>query len=195
MKLLLCFAFTLLSYQLSAQQGYEAKIKESRTTYILLHEVVKGTSKEYFRFFKPDKKFIVQARFERTLDTVGFKMRTSGKKTPLYFRYGILHFTLNNKALKLTVYQGKDTREMEKYKDYLFVPFTDLTSGEESYGGGRYIDLRTQDVVDGQMLLDFNTAYNPYCAYATGYNCPVPPRENDLPVKIKAGEKMFAEQH
>ncbi len=78
------------------------------------------------------------------------------------------------------------------YKDHLFLPFTDLTSGEESYGGGRYIDLETTGIINNRLVIDFNKAYNPYCTYSDGYNCPIPPRENDLPVAIRAGEKAFA---
>ena len=80
-------------------------------------------------------------------------------------------------------------------KNYLFVPFTDLTSGGESYGGGRYLDFFMDDIKNNYLEVDFNKAYNPYCAYATGFNCPIPPAENDLPVSIIAGEKNFAKKH
>ncbi len=83
-----------------------------------------------------------------------------------------------------------------KFKDELFIPFTDLTSGESSYGGGRYIDINVNDIVGGSFELDFNKAYNPYCAYVTGkYNCPIPPKENNLSVAIQAGEKIFGKAH
>ncbi len=79
-----------------------------------------------------------------------------------------------------------------EYKDQLFLPFTDLTSGEESYAAGRYIDLIFDDILDNKVIIDFNKAYNPYCAYVSGkYNCPIPPRENSLNVAILAGEKNF----
>jgi len=81
------------------------------------------------------------------------------------------------------------------YADYLFIPFTDNTSGNESYGGGRYLDYKISDIKNNKLLLDFNKAYNPYCAYTTGYNCPIPPAENDLKVAIKAGEKAFEKKH
>ncbi|WP_321538818.1 DUF1684 domain-containing protein [Flavobacterium piscinae] len=71
----------------------------------------------------------------------------------------------------------------------MFLPFTDLTSGIESYGGGRYIDLKIQE---GKIwTIDFNQAYNPYCAYNEKYSCPIVPEENDLKVEIKAGVKAF----
>jgi uncharacterized protein (DUF1684 family) len=78
-----------------------------------------------------------------------------------------------------------------KYKDHLFIPFTDGTTYTETYGGGRYIDLSVNDIKNGKIELDFNKCYNPYCAYAGGFNCPIPPVENRLPVAIKAGEKLY----
>jgi hypothetical protein len=82
----------------------------------------------------------------------------------------------------------------EETRDYLFIGFTDMTSAAETYGAGRYIDCVTGDIRGNTMLLDFNKAYNPYCAYAAGYNCPIPPRENDLPVAILAGEKNYGKK-
>ena len=79
-----------------------------------------------------------------------------------------------------------------EYKDHLFLPFTDLTSGELTYSAGRYIDLKMSDIVENVVVIDFNKSYNPYCAYVSGkYNCPIPPKENQLPVSILAGEKNF----
>ncbi len=78
---------------------------------------------------------------------------------------------------------------------HLFLPFTDLTNGDQTYGGGRYIDLSRADVEKKEVWIDFNHAYNPWCAYSDGYNCPVPPRENALPVAILAGEMMYSGPH
>ena len=77
------------------------------------------------------------------------------------------------------------------YRDYLFIPFKDLSNGEATYGGGRYMDIRMDDIKNGELMLDFNKAYNPYCAYSDGYNCPVPPVENHLETEVNAGEKSF----
>ena len=85
--------------------------------------------------------------------------------------------------------------QTEKYRNYLFVPFTDATTGDESYGSGRYLEFYIADIQNNTLQLDFNKAYNPYCAYAAGYKCPIPPRENNLPLAIKAGEKNFAKGH
>jgi len=84
----------------------------------------------------------------------------------------------------------------KEYKDHLFIPFTDATSGEETYESGRYIDLEIKDITNENVLIDFNKAYNPYCAYVSGkYNCPIPPNENRLIVAIRAGEKSFGKHH
>ena len=85
--------------------------------------------------------------------------------------------------------------ETEKYRNYLFVPFTDATTGKQSYGSGRYLEFYKKDIENNTLQLDFNKAYNPYCAYATGYKCPIPPRENRLSISIKAGEMNFAKSH
>jgi uncharacterized protein len=93
--------------------------------------------------------------------------------------------------VKLNIYQSQMLIGVDQYKDYLFLPFTDLTTGAESYETGRYIDLKTGDIVDGKLTIDFNRCYNPYCAYRAGYSCPIPPKENALPVAIPAGEMKY----
>jgi uncharacterized protein len=99
---------------------------------------------------------------------------------------------LNGKPLQLNLYQSQSLMGNEEYKDYLFLPFTDETSGHGSYDGGRYIDITLGEIHDGKVVIDFNKAYNPYCAYVSGkYNCPIPPKENNLKVKIASGEKGF----
>ena len=80
---------------------------------------------------------------------------------------------------------------MPQYRDYLFLPFKDPTNGKASYGGGRYLDLKTGDLKSGTAIIDFNKAYNPWCAYADGFSCPIPPAANHLAVEIHAGEKNF----
>ena len=106
----------------------------------------------------------------------------------------MLTFKLHDSLLHLYVYQFEALMKKEKLKDYLFVPFGDATSGFESYGGGRYIEFYISDIKNNQVILDFNKAYNPYCAYTTGYNCPIPPLENLLIVAIPAGEKNYGKK-
>jgi uncharacterized protein len=138
-------------------------------------------------FYPFDAKYCVEAKLIKTPGENTFPMVTSSAKRPMYVKYGELHFKLNGKKLKLNVYQSMDLLNNPGYRDYLFLPFKDLTSGDETYGGGRFIDLTIPK--GDKMLLDFNKAYNPYCAYTTGYSCPVPPAENFLDVKVRAGIK------
>ena len=175
----------------TAQVPYAQYIRKFQQDYVKQHEVVKKEDKKYFRFFAPSATYKVEAAFTRITDSIGFMMPTSGKSPKKYFRYGTLHFILDGKPLKLTVFRSQDLMNDPTYKDYLFLPFTDVTSGEDSYGGGRYIDLEMKDIRNNKVIIDFNKAYNPYCNYSDEYNCPIPPRENDLPVAVKAGEKAF----
>ncbi|MDP5105670.1 MAG: DUF1684 domain-containing protein [Polaribacter sp.] len=143
-------------------------------------------------FFKIDSSFIVTAKLTKTANAPTFEMATTTDRKPLYKEYGILNFTLKGKECNLTIYQSQDDLRDEKYKDYLFLPFTDDTSGNESYGGGRYMDVMTTDEKpDGTIQLNFNNTYNPYCAYNDKYSCPLTPRKNHLDLEIKAGVKVF----
>lgn len=136
-------------------------------------------------YFPIDEKYHVIAKFEKLPPHSLFQMRTTANSIKDYDVYGVVTFSLNGKEYHLNIYQSHQLRIQEKYKDYLFLPFTDESNGVETYGGGRYMDLR---IPSGDTIeLDFNKAYNPYCAYATGYVCPIPPKENDLPLAIKAG--------
>lgn len=140
-------------------------------------------------FYPIDDKYIVEAQFVRTANEKVFKMKTTGTRLPEYVKYGELFFTIDGKKLKLNLYQNIELTKKEGYADYLFLPFSDLTSGKETYVGGRYIDMRIPK--SGTMLIDFNKAYNPYCAYNPKYSCPLIPLENDLDIEIKAGVKKF----
>jgi len=140
-------------------------------------------------FFPVSEIFFVNAQFIRTPKEQPFEMPTSTNRKPLYVKFGEAHFVINGKKCKLNVYRNIELSNKEEYKNNLFLPFTDLTSGVESYGGGRYVDLKipTGDII----TIDFNKAYNPYCAYSDTYSCPIPPEENNLKVAIKAGVKKF----
>ncbi|WP_396147772.1 DUF1684 domain-containing protein [Flavobacterium sp.] len=140
-------------------------------------------------FFPISDKYIVEATFLRTKKEKVFKMKTSTDRLPEYVKYGELSFTIDGVACKLNVYQNIELIKKPGFDDYLFLPFSDLTSGKESYIGGRYVDLRIQK---GKLwTIDFNKAYNPYCAYNHKYSCPIVPLENDLNVEILAGVKKF----
>ena len=140
-------------------------------------------------FFEVKPEYIVKAEFVRTPAEAPFAMKTSTDRMPIYVKYGELYFELKGKKLKLNLYQNQELVKDPEYYDYLFLPFTDLTNGNETYGGGRYIDFRIPET--NEVTLDFNRAYNPYCAYSGKYSCPVPPEENDLEIEIFAGVKSF----
>jgi len=143
-------------------------------------------------YFPVDKKFRVKADFTRTADEKYFQIPTSSGKTKKFIKYGVLEFKLSGNDYSLNVYQA-DAEVLAKfpeYKDLLFVPFKDATSGKATYGGGRYIDIKTPS--GKQVILDFNLAYNPNCAYGSDrFSCPIPPKENFLQVEINAGEKNY----
>ncbi|MEP2992996.1 MAG: DUF1684 domain-containing protein [Gilvibacter sp.] len=144
---------------------------------------------EGLEFYPIDQAYRVTATFKRTPDQKPFKMPTSTDRLPLYVKYGELSFSIKGQQLELVIYKSLSSFDDPEYKDYLFLPFTDLTSGDGSYGGGRYLDVR---IPEGDTIqLDFNKVYNPYCAYSENYSCPIPPRINDLNIRIEAGVKDF----
>ena len=140
-------------------------------------------------FYPIDLKYYVEAILVRTPDEKPFLMPTTTDRLPEYVKYGEAHFKIDSRDLKLELYQSTNHEEEEGYEDYLFLPFTDLTSGDGSYGGGRFLDVRIPK--KNTLILDFNKAYNPYCAYNKEYSCPIPPRANDLLVRIEAGVKSY----
>jgi len=140
-------------------------------------------------FFVFDSSYVVNAALTRTPDEKSFKMKTTTDRLPEYIKYGTVTFDLFGKSYSLNIYKNLEGINKEGYRDYLFLPFLDDTNGFESYGGGRYIDL---DIPKGSnLVIDFNSAYNPYCVYDEKYSCPIVPRNNYLPLEINAGVKNF----
>jgi uncharacterized protein (DUF1684 family) len=146
----------------------------------------------FLRFFEPDSDWWLEAEYEIIEQADFIDFATSSGKIKKYRPYAILHFKKGNEQFNLTAYQSEQLIYNPAYADYLFLPFTDLSNGDETYGGGRYLDLRTGNFMYGKVWVDFNKAYNPYCAYSGGYSCPVPPKDNRLKIIISAGEKNFA---
>ncbi len=137
-------------------------------------------------YFEPDEAY--QFEIERPLpyegsEPVEFEMTTSDGRIRTAFRVATLPFRLDGQDLRLHAYRFAGSAEGS-----LFVPFQDATSGTETYGAARYLDIEVED--DGAVILDFNMAYHPYCAYNEAYSCPLPPAENRLPVRIEAGERL-----
>ena len=140
-------------------------------------------------FYPYDTKYHVTAKLTRNRHSKPFAMKTTTNRMPMYREFGTLEFEIDGKKMTLSVFQNMDLALKPGFKDYLFLPFMDMTSGKETYIGGRYLDLR---IPEGTVLeLDFNKAYNSYCAYYYKYSCPLVPAGNDLPVEIRAGVKKF----
>ena len=149
----------------------------------------------YVQFYAPDSTYFVTATVDLTPKAEPFEMPTYNGKTRTHVSYAILSFVLKGKKQQLTLYRNLNIIRLPEYRDYLFLPFKDATSAKETYGGGRYMDLRKGDIQDGHVTLDFNKAYNPYCAYQEGYPCPIPPKNNVLSVAVEAGEKAYGKEH
>ncbi len=142
-------------------------------------------------YFDINPEFRVVARLELTPESEPFQLATSDpERLKTYVRYAILHFELKGEEHTLEVYRSAALQGIRRYRDHLFLPFTDQTTGVSTYGGGRYLDL---EVPEGDSLvIDFNLAYNPYCAYRSdGWSCPIPPDANRLDVAIEAGIKDY----
>lgn len=140
-------------------------------------------------FYKFDSTYVVKATLKRTPDAKPFKMKTTTERRPDYVQYGVVTFTLKGKEFQLSIYQNLGLLDEEGYEDYLFLPFLDDTNGNGSYSGGRYTEARIPE--GDTLIIDFNTAYNPYCAYNEKYSCPIVPRENYIVTEIEAGVKDF----
>jgi uncharacterized protein (DUF1684 family) len=137
-------------------------------------------------YFPIDLKYKVEATLTITANESYFKMMTSNNRPRNFRQYGILVFTLDGKEFILPVYQSEQLLGTAEYADYLFLPFTDLTNGTLSYSAGRYIDLRIPEK-GNSIIVDFNKAYNPLCAYSNRYSCPIVPEKNHLNIAINAG--------
>ena len=139
-------------------------------------------------FYDYNADFVVLAKLEKLANEKTFQMPTSSGKTQNYKRYGILKFNIQGENFELEVYQNLNLIQRKGYEKHLFLPFIDLTSGNETYGAGRYLDIEIPD--EDTIWLDFNKAYHPYCAYTSGYSCPITPDVNFLNIKVIAGVKF-----
>lgn len=147
--------------------------------------------KDLIKYFSFKKSWQVEAEYVPLEKEPIFQMPTYSGITRDYRKFASATFHRGTKKLTVFLYQNMMLIRQPQYKDYLFLPFKDNTNGAESYGGGRYMDVRISDVKNGMIILHFNKAYNPYCAYNEGFNCPIPPQENHLNLSIRAGERNF----
>ncbi len=138
-------------------------------------------------FFSYNPEMAVEAQIRVLENEPWFNMATSSGVSREYRRYAKATFELRGQTLILFLYQSKRLMAMEEYKDHLFLPFMDKTTGVSTYGTGRFMDITIPEGTT--MVLDFNYAYNPYCAYTDGYSCPITPKENYIDVEVNAGIK------
>src|SRR3979411_1167941 len=136
---------------------------------------------EGLAYFPQNPALTVKAKIDRNVEPGVVRMETTKGQEQSYHRYGLVSFQVDGEATQVTLYASKGGNE-------LFLPFRDVTSGKETYGAGRYLDLHRHG---DEIVVDFNYAYNPYCAYNPDWSCPLPPAENWLKVAIRAGEKNF----
>ncbi len=141
------------------------------------------------KYYPIDYKYKVKANLTRLDELPEIEIKTSTGKVSDYVIYGKLSFKIKGKTYELSAYQSAKLSDDKRKAGNLFVPFTDATSGNQTYGGGRYLVLDNPE--GSEMLIDFNLAYNPYCVYNPGHSCPIPPKENDLSVEIPVGELMY----
>ena len=193
---ILSILFIFISYN-SFAQTYSEQIAKHRESYKEdfikeSNSPLKQNDLQNLHFYDADSTYKVLANVEILKNEKVFKMPTYDGTSKEFYRYAKINFNLKGKVTTMTLYKSIALASNPTYKDLLFLPFTDETNNKETYGGGRYIDLSSKEIKNDQIELDFNKAYNPYCAYSDGYRCPVPPEENDLLLEIKAGEKLFS---
>ncbi len=164
---------TLQDFRLSKDDFFETH-PQSPLTHEQRHQF-NGLS-----YYDEDPDLRLEVELERFGDQQPITMQTSTGDYQQYVRYGRFTFDVDGDEAQLTIYSGQHG---------YFLPFVDSEAGKETYGAGRY--LEPEQLPNGKFLVDFNYAYNPYCAYNELYSCPIPPAENRLKVPIRAGEKNF----
>lgn len=183
------FGQNVLEENIAWRKNQNAEFRDSLSSPLKHDDRLKFDS---LAFYPINESFFINATVTLTPDSIPFKMKTSTDRLADYRQWGIAHFKIDTQSFDLPVYQNLRLLNLPKYKDYLFIPFTDLTNGTETYGAGRYVEAT---IPKGDTLtIDFNKAYNPYCAYNDKYSCPIPPAANHLDIKVKAGELVF-EKH
>jgi uncharacterized protein (DUF1684 family) len=176
-----------------ASRDYATKLQQDRAGKDALFRTDEGPltpqQRAMFRglnYWKPDLEFAVDAHLTAAAAPESLQFPTSKGTFDPYVKLGRLQFELRGRPYALTLYRSVEG-------GHLFLPFIDRTSGKDSYGAGRYIDIELG--ADGNTRLDFNRAYNPYCAYNPGWTCPLAPSENMLDLRVEAGERSFAPGH
>jgi uncharacterized protein (DUF1684 family) len=197
---ILLFLITALhTTSISAQNYAENLMMERSRAKIALTEGNRAPLKSdeliYIRHFQPDSTWLIQGLVEFIGDTTSIPFQTSSGKIKYFEKRALIRFQRGNEEFRLTAYRNVKDRGNSESEASLFIPFTDRSNGDSTYEGGRYINASANDIKEGKLLVDFNRCYNPYCAYSSGFNCPVPPAENRLSIAIPVGEQAFAKPH
>ncbi|WP_159636476.1 peptide deformylase [Sphingobacterium composti Ten et al. 2007 non Yoo et al. 2007] len=195
MRLILYILLLLVPFGIKAQtfeqqiEAYRSEIKNkfSKDKFGPLKE----ENIAFLSYYRANKDFVINADVEPLYGEKSFRMPTYDGTSNTYKRYALVHFELYGQQHTLTLYQSEALFQNPQFKNYLFLPYLDKTNGEETYSGGRYLELDASHIKNGKIELDFNKSYNPYCAYSSGYRCPQPPAENTLNIAITAGEKNY----
>jgi len=143
--------------------------------------------------FDVSEDFIIEAKYKPLGGKDTVTVETSAQTQKQFIRYAELHFEMEDKYFAITAFQSVRAAKKPDYDGSLFLMFTDNTTGNSTYGGGRYIDIPKP--TGETVKLDFNRAYNPYCAYGGGFYCPIPPATNFIKAEITAGEKNYDATH
>jgi hypothetical protein len=186
---ILIIAFTLLTAG-EDPEAYRKRILEERTE---KNEFLKTSDASPFKgkpfrglnYYEPDLQYKVMAKVEKIETKAYMNIATSDGKSERYLKFAYAVFDLKGQRLKMLILKKAGLGSTS----VIFTAFADDTSAEETYGGGRYLDLELKNA--RQIELDFNKAYNPYCEYDPKFSCPLPPMENILPIAIEAGEKNY----
>ncbi len=195
--LVLSFLFVLNTLQAQTDGDYHRAFVEKYKSDLTAgnYAPLKKADLENIHFFDWNQEFRLAATYKPLKSDEFIEIPTSAGKIQHYIKIGYLLFEIYATKHKLSVYKSRVAIKSPGYEDYVFLPFKDASNGSTTYGGGRYIDLKMSDLLAEKVILDFNLAYNPYCAFADGYSCPIPPKENHLPVQILAGEKAYGVGH
>jgi uncharacterized protein (DUF1684 family) len=178
--------------EITLQEQRVLKWRQERDAFFKNHQrsPLLPQDKRHFKglkYYPFDPQYVLSGQIERFIFHINnpkyyATFLTNKGTSKRYLRYGKFHFTLNGKEYTIEIYKSI-------LSDYLFIPFKDKTNEKETYGGGRYIDAEI--LPDYKMVLDFNMAYHPSCAYNEKFVCVLPPRENMTDIEIRAGEKNY----
>ncbi len=178
----------ILFYSLRGSEDYIATISEQRTEYEqnLANEkdspIANLTGFSGFKYYEPNVDYRIEAEFKGNADNGQVMILMTDSTQNEIKKAGEATFMLNGENYTVSLF--------DEGKIYL-LPFRDLTSGKETYGGGRYINIPKDKLVGDKIEIDFNNAHNFYCAYNENYICPIPPKENFIQAEIKVGEKVY----